>query len=192
MLQQLLNTYQIILGSKSPRRQQFLKDLNIPFEIRTSDCDEVYPHHLTSEKITEFLAEQKSNTIKISNNELLITADTIVWANNKALEKPSNKEEACKMLETLSGTCHEVITSVCIATHKKSIVFTDKTKVYFEELDSEEINFYINHYKPFDKAGSYGIQEWIGWIGVSRIEGSYANVVGIPTSKLYKELKNFL
>ncbi|ANW96498.1 septum formation inhibitor Maf [Wenyingzhuangia fucanilytica] len=191
MLKDILKNYKVILGSKSPRRKQFLEDLNIVFESRTIDSQEIYPHHFKAEQITEFLAEYKSNAIHLEDNELLITADTIVWSNNKALEKPKNNLDAFKMLEELSNNSHEVITSVCIATTKKTKVFTDKTKVYFKELSSKEINYYIENYKPFDKAGSYGIQEWIGLIGVTKIEGSYANVVGLPVQKLYKELKNF-
>lgn len=192
MLQKLLSNHKVILGSQSPRRQQFLKELNIPFEVKTSDADEVYPHHLTSEEITEFLAKQKAFHIGVENNELLITSDTIVWFDGNALGKPTDKKDAIRILESLSGNIHEVITSVCIATVKKTTVFSVTTRVHIDELDSDEINFYVNHYQPFDKAGSYGIQEWIGLIGVSKIEGSYTNVVGLPTSKLYQELKNFL
>ncbi len=191
MLTNTLNKYKIILGSKSPRRKQFLQELNIPFESRTIDSEEIYPHHFKAEEITEFLAEFKSNEIKLKADELLITADTIVWSNNKALEKPKNKLEAAKMLNKLSNNSHQVITSVCLATTKKTKVFTDKTTVFFKKLTDDEIDFYIENYKPFDKAGSYGIQEWIGLIGVTKIEGSYANVVGLPAQKLYKELKNF-
>lgn len=191
MLTDILSKYTIILGSKSPRRKQFLQELNIPFESRVIDSEEIYPHHFKAQEITEFLAEFKSNEIKLKADELLITADTIVWSNNRALEKPKNKLEATKMLEELSNNSHQVITSVCIATTKKTKVFTDITTVYFKELTSKEINFYIDNYQPFDKAGSYGIQEWIGLIGVTKIEGSYANVVGLPVQKLYKELKNF-
>ncbi|NIJ44594.1 septum formation protein [Wenyingzhuangia heitensis] len=191
MLTDILNKYKIILGSKSPRRQQFLKELNIPFEVKFIDSQEIYPHHFKAEQITEFLAEFKSNAIQLKDNELLITADTIVWSNNKALEKPKDKAEAVKMLEELSNNNHQVITSICLATTKKTKIITDKTQVYFSKLSKDEINFYVNNYKPFDKAGSYGIQEWIGLIGVAKIEGSYANVVGLPVQKLYKELKNF-
>lgn len=191
MLNETLDKYQIILGSKSPRRQQFLKDLNIPFEVRTIDADEIYPHHYKEKEITEFLAEYKSNAIKLDDNELLITADTIVWSNDKALEKPTNKKEAIKMLRELSGKNHKVITSICLATTLKTKVITDTTEVFFNNLSNEEIEFYVNNYKPFDKAGSYGIQEWIGLIGVNKINGSYFNVVGLPVHKLYTELKNF-
>lgn len=192
MLKNLLNHHKIVLGSQSPRRQQFLKELNIPFEIKTSDAEENYPEHLVAQEITEFLAKQKADNIGVANNELLITSDTIVWNHNKALGKPSDKDEAFQILKSLSGGIHEVITSVCLATLQKTKVFTVTTKVYFEELSNEEINFYIENYNPFDKAGSYGIQEWIGLIGISKIEGSYTNVVGLPTNSLYKELKNFL
>lgn len=192
MLENLLNKYNIILGSQSPRRQQFLKELNIPFEIKTSDAEENYPKELVANEITEFLAKQKADNIRVGNNELLITSDTIVWFNNQALGKPTDKKEAFNILSSLSGNSHKVITSVCITTEQKTKVFTVTTTVHFDELDNDEINFYIQHYNPFDKAGSYGIQEWIGLIGISKIEGSYTNVVGLPTNRLYKELKNFL
>lgn len=191
MLSNILNQYQIILGSKSPRRQQFLKELNIPFEIREIDCEEIYPHHLEGAAITEFLAEYKSNAYTLKENELLITADTIVWCDESALEKPKNKEQAIKMLQLISNHQHEVITSVCIATLEKTVVFTEKTTVFFDKLTNNEIDYYIETFKPYDKAGSYGIQEWIGYIGVKKIEGSYANVVGLPVQKLYQTLKNF-
>lgn len=191
MLSNILNQYKIILGSKSPRRQQFLKELNIPFEIREIDCEEIYPHHLEGAAITEFLAEYKSNAYTLKENELLITADTIVWCDESALEKPKNKEQAIKMLQLISNHQHEVITSVCIATLEKTVVFTEKTTVFFDKLTNNEIDYYIETFKPYDKAGSYGIQEWIGHIGVKKIEGSYANVVGLPVQKLYQTLKNF-
>ncbi|WP_010135214.1 Maf family nucleotide pyrophosphatase [Ochrovirga pacifica] len=192
MLQELLERYQIVLGSKSPRRQQFLKELNIPFTCRTTEVEEVYSNKLQKEQITSYLADLKSKHIAINNNELLITSDTIVWSNNKALEKPSNTKEATQMLQQLSGKWHQVITSVKLTTTKHSKLFTDTTLVYFNKLDADEISHYIQHYQPYDKAGSYGIQEWIGLIGVEKIEGSYTNVVGLPTHKLYQELKNFL
>lgn len=191
MLTKLLSTYKVILGSKSPRRHQFLKELNIPFEARSIDCPEIYDKQLKSEDITEYLAQLKADTVELQENELLITADTIVWHNNKALEKPSDKKEAITMLTELSNSNHEVITSICLSTSQKTKIITEKTKVYFDRLTKEEIEFYIDTYKPFDKAGSYGIQEWIGLVGVKKIEGSYANVVGLPVQKLYKELKNF-
>lgn len=191
MLENILRKHHVILGSKSPRRKQFLKELNISFESRTIYTPEVYPEKYKEEEITEFLADLKCKAIQLTAQELLITADTIVWSKNKALEKPKDHVEAYQMLSELSGSSHQVITSVCLATTKKKKIFTDKTTVYFKQLTSEEINYYIENYKPYDKAGGYGIQEWIGLIGVTKIEGSYANVVGIPAEKLYNELKNF-
>lgn len=192
MLDKLLENYKIILGSQSPRRQQFLKDLNIPFKIKTTNAKETYPQHLVASEITEFLAKQKAEFIGYNKNEILITSDTIVWHQDKALGKPLNTQEAFDTIKSLSGNSHQVITSVCIASQQKTNVFTVTTKVHFDALEDSEIHFYIKNYQPFDKAGSYGIQEWIGLIGISKIEGSYANVVGLPTNRLYKELKNFL
>jgi len=191
MLTEVLKNYSVILGSKSPRRQQFLKELNIPFESRTIDTEEIYPNEYKAEEITEFLAKLKAKAIELNDRELLITADTIVWSNNRALEKPKDRNAAIEMLKELSNNNHEVISSVCIATRHKTKIITDKTKVFFNELTTDEIMFYVDNYKPFDKAGSYGIQEWIGLISVTKIEGSYANVVGLPVQKLYNELKNF-
>lgn len=191
MLKTLLDQYKVVLGSKSPRRQQFLKDLGLDFTIKSIDWDEIYPEGLKKEQITEFLAQSKSKAVTLEANHLLITADTIVWCNGKALEKPVNKEHAIQMLQELSGNTHQVITSVCLRSSNKIKTFSDVTKVFFNELSLEEIEYYIDQYKPFDKAGSYGIQEWIGKIGVYKIEGSYANVVGLPVEKLYNELKKF-
>jgi len=186
-----IRNYNLILGSKSPRRQQFLKELNIPFKTGVIECEEIYPDNLKAEEITEFLAALKAKSYSLKVNEILITADTIVWLNGKALEKPNDKNEAVKMLLELSNTNHEVISSICLSSIEKTKIFTEKTKVYFRELTLTEIEYYIDNYKPFDKAGSYGIQEWIGLIGVTKIEGSYANVVGMPVDKLYMELKKF-
>lgn len=191
MLTPLLDKYEIILGSKSPRRQQFLKELNIPFKIITKDVDEIYADDLKANEITEFLAKLKAAAYQLNNHQLLITSDTIVWHNNKALEKPKTKEDAINMIKELSNCTHQVITSVCIHTNHKTEMITDTTLVTFDTLTDDEIEYYVNTFKPFDKAGSYGIQEWIGHIGVVKIEGSYANVVGLPVHKLYQSLKNF-
>ena len=191
MLENVLNKYKIILGSQSPRRQQFLKELNIPFEIRTTDAEEIYPHHYKGNEITEFLAQLKSNNITLNQGELLITSDTIVWSDGKALGKPKDAKEAVKMIKSLSNKTHDVISSVCLASLNKTEVFSETTKVTFGSLSNEEIEFYVKTYKPMDKAGSYGIQEWIGHIGVTKIEGTYANVVGLPVQKLFTALKNF-
>lgn len=186
-----IDNYQIILGSKSPRRQQFLKDLDIPFTLGDIDCEEIYSPTLKAEEITEFLCELKAQSFTLKTNELLITADTIVWLKEKALEKPKDRPQAIQMLQQLSNNHHEVITSICISSIDKTKVVTEKTKVYFKELTLEEIEHYVDTYQPYDKAGGYGIQEWIGMIGVYKIEGSYANVVGLPVDKLYNELKKF-
>jgi len=191
MLNSLTQKYKIVLGSNSPRRQQFLKDLELPFKTLSIVCEETYVNKLQAKEITEFLCQKKSNTVNLGENELLITADTIVWCNQKALEKPKDAIQAIDMLNELSNNCNEVITSICLRTLKKTEVITEKTKVFFNALTQEEIKFYVERYKPFDKAGSYGIQEWIGMIGVSKIEGSYTNVVGLPTEKLYNALKKF-
>ena len=191
MLKEKLKKYNIILASGSPRRQQFFKDLDIDFSIDVKKVDEIYPSNLKGEEITDYLADLKSKAFSnLSDNDLLITSDTIVWLNNKALGKPKNYQDAQNMLENLSGKSHEVITSVSIKSNKIQRIINDTTKVFFKELTSNEIEYYITNFKPFDKAGAYGIQEWIGYIGIDKIEGSYFNVVGLPVHKLYKELIN--
>lgn len=192
MLQSVLNKYKVLLASGSPRRQQFLKDLNIPYRIQLFDVEEIYPEKLQKEEIPEYLAKLKAAPFDniLKEDELVITSDTIVWLQDKALGKPKNAEEAFEMLQALSGAVHEVITSVCVKTIKNTKVITDTTKVYFSKLTEEEIRFYIENHQPYDKAGSYGIQEWIGYIGVEKIEGSYFNVMGLPVQKLYQHLKS--
>lgn len=191
MLNEKLKNYSIILASGSPRRQQFFKDLNLDFTVDVKEVDEVYPTKLKASEITDYLADLKSKAFSsLKENELVITSDTIVWLENKALEKPKNQADAFTMLKTLSGKKHEVITSVSIKTNHFQKIFNDTTNVYFKELTDEEISFYIQHYQPFDKAGAYGIQEWLGFIGIDKIEGSYFNVMGLPVHKLYKELMN--
>jgi septum formation protein len=193
MLNEKFKNHKIILASGSPRRQQFLKELDIDFEIRLKEIEEIYPNHLQAEEITDFLAKLKASAFEndLQDNEVLITSDTIVWLENKALGKPIDASHAVKMLTEMSGKTHKVITSVCIKTTQKELVFHDETLVTFAKLTLKEIEYYLNIYKPFDKAGSYGIQEWIGLVAIEKIEGSYANVVGLPTHKLYKELINF-
>jgi septum formation protein len=192
MLSNKLKKYNIILASKSPRRQQFLKDLDLDFEIQLKEVEEIYPNHLKGIEITNFLAELKSKPFENLNaNDILITSDTIVWLNEEAIGKPKDKQDAVSILNKLSGQKHQVITSVCIKTLGNIKVINDITDVYFKELTDEEINFYLDNFKPFDKAGSYGIQDWIGFIGVERIEGSYFNVMGLPVHKLYTELSKF-
>lgn len=190
MLKKKLQKYKLILASGSPRRQQFFKDLDLDFEIRLKEIEEVFPPELQREEITNFLAELKASAFEgeLQSDEILITSDTIVWHNNKALGKPKDAQDAFEILKSLSNATHEVITSVCFKTNTETKVFYELTKVTFNELSDEAIGYYIENYKPFDKAGAYGIQEWIGFVGVSRIEGSYANVMGMPTDKVYEYL----
>ena len=189
MLKENLKDYNVILASKSPRRQQFFKDLNIDYSIQLKEIEEIYPKELKKSEITNFLADLKSKAfLNLSEKDLLITSDTIVWLDNRALGKPKNEEDAYKMLRALSGKKHEVITSISIKNTEFQKIVNDITTVTFKELTDEEIYYYIKNYKPFDKAGAYGIQEWIGFIAIQNIEGSYFNVVGLPVHKLYKEL----
>ena len=193
MLSEKLKNKHLILASGSPRRQHFLKELGLDHEIRLKEIEENYPDHLKKEEITDFLAKLKASPFKdeLKENDILITADTIVWLNNKAIGKPKDQSDAIQMLEKLSQNTHEVISSVCLTSATKQIVFSDVTKVTFKELSKEEILFYVNKYKPFDKAGSYGIQEWIGYIGIENVNGSYFNVMGFPVHKFYRELMIF-
>lgn len=185
--------YNIILGSGSPRRQQLLKDVGFDFKVRSLNADESFPSTLKAEEIALYLCEKKAHAYpeKLKEDELLITADTIVWIDGAVLNKPEGEFEAKQMLQLLSGKMHQVFTGVCITGAHKKISFTDETKVWFKHLNEEEIMFYIHHYKPFDKAGSYGAQDWLGLIGVHKIEGSYFNVMGLPVHRLYEELKKF-
>ena len=189
MLKQKLKPYNVILASGSPRRQQFFKDLDIDFSIQVKEIEEIYPKELKNVEITDYLAKLKSNAFTdLKEKDVLITSDTIVWLEGKALGKPKNAEDAFKMLRALSGKKHEVITSISIKSTSFHEIINDTTVVTFKELSNDEINYYIKNFKPFDKAGAYGIQEWIGYIGIENIEGSYFNVVGLPVHKLYKVL----
>ena len=189
MLKQKLNNYNVILASGSPRRQQFFRDLDIDFSIQLKEIEEIYPENLKGVAITDYLSNLKSDAFSTLNDkDLLITSDTIVWLEGKALGKPKDAKDAFTMLKAMSGKKHEVITSVCLKTTSFQKIINDITSVTFKELSDDEIHYYINNYKPFDKAGAYGIQEWIGFIGIDKIEGSYFNVVGLPVHKLYKEL----
>jgi nucleoside triphosphate pyrophosphatase len=190
MLSEKLKDKHIILASGSPRRQELFKELGIKFSIQVREIEENYPSNLQAEDITNYLAELKAQAFKndLLKNDIVITSDTIVWHKNKALEKPKTKQQAIEMLQSLSGTKHKVITSICIKTLLTQKVFFDVTYVTFKNLTSQEIEFYVKNYNPFDKAGGYGIQEWIGFIGVTKLEGSYFNVMGLPVHKLYEEL----
>lgn len=189
MLREKLKNHTIILASSSPRRQQFFRELDLDFVIQIKEVEEIYPKELEGTEITDFLADLKSKPFtNLSKNDLLITSDTIVWLHDKALGKPKNKDEAFTMLKELSGKKHEVITSISIKSLAFQKIINDITTVYFKEITDEEINYYIKNHKPFDKAGAYGIQEWLGFIAIHKMEGSYFNVVGLPIHKLYKEL----
>ena len=191
MLREKLKEYNVILASKSPRRQQFFKDLDIDFTIELKEVEEIYPPELKGTAITDFLADLKSKAYSnLSEKDILITSDTIVWLENTALGKPKDEADAFAMLRALSGKKHEVITSISIKSSSFQKIINDITVVSFKELSDDEINYYIKNYKPYDKAGAYGIQEWIGFIAIDNLEGSYFNVVGLPVQKLYTELMN--
>jgi septum formation protein len=188
-----LEDYQLILASQSPRRHQMLKELGLEFKIQTKDVEEVYPDHLKGEEIPVYLAKLKAEAfvLDLNEKELVITADTIVCVDDMVLGKPNDRAEAVNMLKTLSGRSHQVISGVCLKSKEKEASFSCTTHVHFKELSLDEIDYYIDNYKPFDKAGAYGIQEWIGFVGIDGIEGSYFNVVGLPIQRLYQELNKF-
>lgn len=189
-----LSAYRVILASRSPRRHELLKGLNIPFEVRLKDTPEDFPEGLLGEEIALMLAQRKNyafSEAELPENYLLITADTIVWLDNRVLNKPADAGDAFRMLQTLSGRSHKVYTGVFLRSKEKETGFCAESTVYFRQLTNEEIDFYVTHFKPFDKAGAYGVQEWIGYVGIERIEGSYFNVMGLPTQLLYRHLKMF-
>ena len=194
MLKEKLKKYKIILASGSPRRQQFFKDLGLDFEIRLKEVEEIYSPELKAVEITDFLAQLKADALKdeLKDNEILVTSDTIVWHQNKALGKPKSAKEAFEMIKSMSNTTHEVITSVCFQTNTASTLLHDITKVTFKDLSDEAILYYIENYKPYDKAGAYGIQEWFGFMAVTKVEGSYTNVMGLPTAKVYEYLSTLV
>lgn len=183
----------IILASQSPRRKELLAGLGLQFSTISLDIDETFDRsEFKKEQITEYLSAKKAKAYTdIQPNDLIITSDTTVWVDDESLEKASNREEAYEMIKKLSGKIHSVYTSVTIRSLEKEVTFSDETQVTFADLTDEEIYFYIDNYKPFDKAGAYGVQEWIGYIGVDNMNGSYFNVMGLPTHKLYKELMKF-
>ena len=189
-----LSNYEIILASQSPRRHELLQGLNIPFEVKIIDIDEEnYPHQLVGVDIPMYLAEKKADAYlkSMKENTLLLTADTIVWHEGRVFGKPKDKADATRMLKALSGKTHEVITGVCVCTLSKRKVFHVISEVRFARLLPQEIEYYLNNYQPYDKAGAYGVQEWIGYIGVEHIDGSYFNVMGLPIQRLYNELKRW-
>ncbi len=192
MLQERFKNKKILLGSQSPRRQELLKGLGLDFTIVKIDSDESFHSHLVREEITEFISKNKAEAYEnLQPNEVLITADTLVWLDNLVIGKPRNKKDAFQMLEYMAGKIHEVFTSVTIKTMEKTTTFSEKTEVHFDEFTAEEINYYIKNFRPFDKAGAYGIQDWLGYAKISKINGCYYNVMGLPLRKLYLELQEF-
>lgn len=193
MLNPHLKNYTILLASGSPRRQQFFKDMHLDFEVRLKEVDEIYPEHLKASEITDFLAKLKADAFQyeLAPNDILVTSDTIVWHNGKALGKPKDYDDAFRILRALSDSTHEVYTSVCFRHNGKTDIINEVTRVTFAHLSDEAIAYYLNNFKPYDKAGAYGIQEWIGIIGISKIEGSYSNVVGLPVQKVYEYFTTF-
>lgn len=186
--------HKIILASQSKRRQQLLEEIGLSFEIHIKDVDESYPPHLQCEEVVEYIAEKKSAAFaleELPNGAILITADTIVWLDGGSLLKPVDEKDAIEMLGKLSGRKHRVATGVCLRSHNKKKVFHVLTDVFFKPLSLEERTYYVQKYRPYDKSGSYGIQEWIGLVGIERIEGSYSNVMGLPMKELYEELLKF-
>ncbi len=189
-----IQNYHIILGSNSPRRKELLAGLDLDFEVKViPGLEEHYPTNLQPEEIPVFLAKQKAAAYipTLPEKTLLITADTIVWNRNEVIGKPKNREDAIQMLQSLSGHEHHVVTGVCLTTTEKQKAFSVISAVKFATLTNEEIGYYVDKYQPFDKAGAYGIQEWIGYIGVESINGSFYNVMGLPVQRLYQELKKF-
>lgn len=191
-LKKKLQGYKLILGSGSPRRKLFLEELGLDFEVRPKSVDEIYPEHLQGREISEYLAQLKATPFKqeLQPKEIVLTSDTVVWHKGASLAKAATPQEAFEMLHTLSGDWHDVITSVCFTALDFQKTVSAVTEVKFKEFSDEEINYYIEQCQPFDKAGAYGIQEWIGMIGISEIKGSYTNVVGLPTHLVYNTLMN--
>jgi len=195
MKQEILRHYNLLLGSKSPRRQDLLKALGLHYTLVDIDVEEVYPAHLQGAEIARYLCELKADAFDsrlLPEDSILVTADTIVWLDGKYIGKPSGKEDAIAMLKQLSGRQHSVFSGICLKSSTRKVVFHAHTLVKFRDLAQDEIQFYVNHYKPYDKAGSYGIQDWIGYIGVSSIEGCYYNVMGFPVEMFYEELTKFI
>ena len=192
MLKEKLSNYEIILASQSPRRIKFFNELDIKFRSIKLDFDESYPNNLNAEQITDFIANKKASYYSelLNKNTIVITSDTIVWLNGKAIGKPKNNKNAKEILLTLSGKTHKVITSFCIKTLESKKIINESTEVTFKHFSDKEIDFYLTKNKVLDKAGAYGIQDWIGYIGIININGTYNNVMGLPTHLLYKELMN--
>ena len=193
LLAEKYKNHKIVLASKSPRRQELMKGLDISFEVRTMEVDESFPPALQREEIPLFLSKLKAQAFlpEMKANEVVITADTVVWVNDHVLNKPEDRDEAIAMVNELSGNQHVVYTGVTITAKDRALSFYDETKVYFEALTQEDIEYYIDKYQPYDKAGSYGVQEFIGYMGINKLEGSYFNVMGLPVHQVYKKLMEF-
>ena len=191
MLKESLANYRVVLASGSPRRHELMAGLDIPFEVEVRSVEEVYPSTLKGPEITEFLSRKKASAFidDLTADTLLITSDTIVWHKGRAVEKPVDRGHAIEMLKELSGDKHEVFTSVHFVLGANSKMVSDRTAVWFKQLSEAEISYYVDTYKPYDKAGSYGVQEWLGYIGIDRLEGSYFTVMGFPTHLVYKTLR---
>jgi septum formation protein len=192
MLENLHNK-RIKLASKSPRRQQLLQGLGLTFDVWSKEVDETYPDHLQQEEIPLYLASKKADAFReeLQDGDVLITADTIVWIDGQVLNKPEDRDDAIRMIGLLNGNAHDVFTGVSIVSLEKTELLCDRTRVHFARLTSEEIEHYIDNHSPFDKAGSYGAQDWIGLVAIDRLEGSYFNVMGLPVHKVYQALKSF-
>ena len=192
-----LKNYNIILASQSPRRREILKMLGVDFKVVVKDTDETFPPELQGGAIPEHIAVLKASAFdsdlqSLPDNTIIIASDTIVYIDNKVIGKPKGREDAIKMLKTLSGRCHQVLTGVCIKTKDRQRSFFAESKVWFRELSDDEITYYVDNYRPFDKAGAYAVQEWIGAAAIAKIEGSYYNVMGLPSQMLYNELLKFI
>ena len=195
LLQDKLKNYRLILASASPRRRELLADCDLAFTLAEKfECEECYPADLAAEKVAEYLSQLKSNAYPhaLGEGDILLTADTVVILGDKILGKPHSEEEAREMISTLSGATHKVVTGVTLRTADRTVSFSAESLVSFRELDAEEVNYYVEKYRPMDKAGAYGIQEWIGYIGIEGIEGSFYNVMGLPTQRLYSALKELI
>lgn len=192
LLHEKLKDKKILLASQSPRRQELLRGLGIDFEVIKTEADESFPENLIREKITEYISKSKAESIHdLTENQIVITADTLVWLENSVLGKPKDDEDAFEMIRKMSGKMHEVFTSVTLKSKEKSVTFSETTEVVFDDFSDEEIDFYIQNFKPLDKAGAYGIQDWLGYAKISKINGCYYNVMGLPLRKLYNALLEF-
>ena len=195
LLQDKLKNYHLILASASPRRRELLADCDLDFVLAEKfECEECYPADLEAEKVAEYLSQLKSNAYPhpLCEGDILLTADTVVILGDKILGKPHSEAEAVEMISSLSGATHKVVTGVTLRTPSQTISFSTESLVSLRELEAEEVNYYVEKYRPMDKAGAYGIQEWIGYIGIEGIEGSFYNVMGLPTQRLYQALKKLL